>query len=133
MGWGCPQPQLLEPLDWTRQHPSLRLTVDIEHDVPAVLAHRTHGHAGVAARVRGPGTGQGEDPAPRKDLHAQEEADVNLGTSGGSTHTSPVGSRPQSSPQCRGTWNCAQTKRPLLAGGQMTSVPQKSPLEQCYS
>lgn len=61
--------------------------MDIEHDVPAVLAHRTHGHAGVAARVRGPGTGQGEDPAPGEDLCPQEEAHVSLCTSGDSTHT----------------------------------------------
>lgn len=54
--------------------PSLRLTVDVEDDVPAVLTHCTHSHAGVAARIGGPGTGQHEDPAPREDLCPQTEA-----------------------------------------------------------
>lgn len=124
MRQGCPQPQLLEPLAWTGQHPSLRLTVDKEHDVPAVLTHRTHGHTGVAARVRGPGTGQGEDPAPGEDLRPQEEASVSLGTSGSSTHTSPSGVQTPELPQVPGN---------LELCPDLTSVPQKSPLEQCYS
>lgn len=43
--------------------------MDVQDDVPAVLAHRIHGHAGVAARVGGPGPRQGEDAAPGEDLH----------------------------------------------------------------
>lgn len=108
--------------------PSLRLTMDVQDDLPAVLARCAHGHAGVAARVGGPGTGQREDPAPREDLRPQTEAHMRLRTSQASTHTlswprrrARPGSLPdrQTPPRHRRTRSCAQTSGPLLASGQL--------------
>lgn len=76
----------------------LRLTMDVQDDLPAVLARCAHGHTGVAARVGGPGAGQREDPAPREDLRPQTEAHVRLHTSQAGTHTSPSWPRRRAHP-----------------------------------
>lgn len=54
--------------------------MDVQDDLPAVLARCAHGHTGVVARVGGPGTGQREHSAPREDLSPQTEVHMRLRT-----------------------------------------------------
>lgn len=111
LGRDAPSPTFLSPRPSPGSIPSLRLTVDVQDDVPTVLSHCTHGHARVAARVGGPGAGQGEDPAPREDLCPQKEAHVKLRTAAPTrSHAGPAAGhpwaacpRPQSPPTMRGS------------------------------
>lgn len=135
-GGVAPSPSFLSHWPGPDGTPSRRLTVDIQHDVPAVLTHRAHGHARVAARVRGPGSGQGEDPAPREDLRPQKEAHVSLCTSGGSSHT--FTRWPQQAPDPRTPHSAGEPgagPRPRDCCQQVGKCHQcsKSPLEQGYS
>ena len=104
----------------------LTLTVDMQDDVPAILAHCAHGHTGVAARVGDPGTGQCEDTAAGQDLRPQKEVHVRLCTSGASAHTLSswpcswarlaACSRPPE-PLAQGNQELYWDSRSLLAGG----------------
>lgn len=142
-GRDVPSPTFLSCWPGPGGLPSLRLTVDMEDDVSAVLAHCTHGHAGVAARVRGPGTGQREDPAPREDLCPQKEAHTSLCTSRVSTHTFPSwpccracegsGLRTLRAPPTQGNWEWYPDLDTSDSCRAITSAPREGPLELCCS
>lgn len=56
---------------------NLRLTVNLQDNILAILTHSTHCYTGVAARIRGTGTGHSEDLACGENLYPRGKSTLN--------------------------------------------------------
>lgn len=77
--------------------------MNLQDSIPAVLAHGAHCYTGVAARIRGTGTGHSEDLASREDLHPRGKSALTTALTPG------VVPARTSQPSYHTTWTLLQT------------------------